>query len=304
MAISLDQFPVFLVVRLLENLNWSERKTLISLNKKLNGISKSDSFFMWCCERLAKENGVYVISDKVLLSGESWKARFLDLYPLHKMWSPDLKKSNVKLAHSYQISDRSEDEIESPKKKKFKINVFARFRPKSAAIVQPDNIEVDENATNNFSINLPLHQRLALIKMSNNLVSNKSALKILSEEGSWFGNKGKSDPSFYPLDGEVDTDGLELISESESSEVDNISGNGKAGNPKEMVASIQLVDSGTRKVVVLAPEVGFREFIFNGVFPHNTTQRYFYDASVSRQVMDFMNGFNSTTIVFGQVSCS
>lgn len=294
---SLDRFPTFLFIRLLENLDWPDRSILISLNKKLNGISKSDSFFMWCCERLALENGIYVLSDKILLTGESWKARFLELFPLRNMWSPDHTKSNLKLAHSYQISDRHDEDKKSPKK--FKINVFARFRPKSAS-----NIDIDENASTTASVNLPLHQRLALIKMSNNLNSNKSALKILSEEGKWFSNNGKRDPSFYSLDGVVDSEtSLEPICDDENIEViGNGSSNVNGNSQKEMVASIQLVDSGTKRVVVLAPEVGFREFIFDGVFSQDTTQKYFYDASVSRQVMDFMNGFNSTTIVFGQVS--
>lgn len=65
------------------------------------------------CRRLALEHGVYVPPS--LPSGESWRAVFFELYELRKMWN------------AHQSADVSE--LKSNGTDRFKINVFARFRP-------------------------------------------------------------------------------------------------------------------------------------------------------------------------------
>ena len=61
------------------------------------------------CRRLALEHGVYV--PPALPSGESWRAVFFELYELRNMWN----------AHQSELKSNDTD--------RFKINVFARFRP-------------------------------------------------------------------------------------------------------------------------------------------------------------------------------
>src|SRR5690606_11786313 len=72
----------------------------------------------------------------------------------------------------------------------FKISVYARFRP-----LGDSNAIKNGNATNNdtgadggheVEVTLPLYQRLAMIKMSHNLKSNRDALRVLTSEGGWF----------------------------------------------------------------------------------------------------------------------
>lgn len=65
---------------------------------------------------------------------------------------------------------------------RFKISVYARFRPKRTNYA--DGSEIDHSKEK--AVTLPLHQRLSMIRMSHRLTSNISALKILAAEGQWF----------------------------------------------------------------------------------------------------------------------
>lgn len=71
----------------------------------------------------------------------------------------------------------------------------------------------------------------------------------------------------------------------------------------KVIAGVQSVDPDSGRVVMIAPDVGLREFAFDDVIPPNgpaSTQRSAYDKVARRLVMDFLNGFNSTAIVYGQ----
>ncbi len=43
-----------------------------------------------------------------------------------------------------------------------------------------------------------------------------------------------------------------------------------------------------------------REFSFDGVFQPNTTQRNVYETTTENLVVDVINGFNATVIMYGQ----
>ena len=61
----------------------------------------------------------------------------------------------------------------------YKINVYARFRPiidRNTTSITSSNEDGSEEG--NVIVSLPLHQRLALIKMSKNITNNKAALKV------------------------------------------------------------------------------------------------------------------------------
>ena len=56
------------------------------------------------------------------------------------------------------------------------------------------------------------------------------------------------------------------------------------------------------KVVVIAPDVGLREFNFDGVLPVKASNTSSYDLLARRLVMDFLNGYNGTCIAYGQTA--
>eukprot|EP01035_Chromulina_nebulosa_P005843 gene5843-7915_t len=60
------------------------------------------------------------------------------------------------------------------------------------------------------------------------------------------------------------------------------------------------IDAMNGRVVMVAPDVGLREFTFDGVLSERSSQRTVYDSSSRRLVMDFLNGFNATVMVYGQ----
>jgi hypothetical protein len=164
-------------------------------------------------------------------------------------------------------------------KEHFKINVYARFRP------QNDEIQYEHK-----QITLPLHQRLGLIKLSCNLKSNREALRVLKEEGSWFGKKWEEQQSQQQSRRGKGGGGVTVS---------------KPSDPKKLTttplhAQIQHVDVGSGRVVVMTPDVGIREFSFDGVFPAPCDQKSVYDIAGSRLVTDVINGFNATAIMYGQ----
>ena len=263
---SLEHLPSTIIIKLLENLDWNERNIFMCLTKKNYEFSKSDMFFIFCCELLSKESAVYSCGQDTL--NETWKSRFKYAYQFRNLWSYAPKQLTVQtLHHSYQISDRIGTDIIDEASKKFKINVFARFRPVN--IKQSESHSENDKSSN---VNLPLHQRLALIKLSNNLKSNKDALKILIEEGNWFDRKW-NDSSFYSLDAhanenkelrcgneeedhnqscgagrvEFDEQGfiIRAASDKENNDVNTSSNDGM-----HMVASIQVVDPVENRIVV------------------------------------------------------
>ena len=68
-----------------------------------------------------------------------------------------------------------------------------------------------------------------------------------------------------------------------------------------MIARVQSIDPGTGSVVVVAPDVGLRQFTFDSVLPPTCSQQLAFDTTTRRLVMDFINGFNATALVYGQV---
>ena len=63
---------------------------------------------------------------------------------------------------------------------------------------------------------------------------------------------------------------------------------------------MQSLDPEFNRLVMVTPDVGMREFAFDGVFPTDVKQRTVYDKVARRLVMDCLNGFNTTAIVYGQ----
>lgn len=240
-----------LALNILEYCSFEERGRASSLSKKWNELMTSDIAYRWMCVRLVIENKVY--SSLKLSPGVSWKNMFLDMFRLRNLW-------------------RYVDQIGCRNETMTKVNVYARFRP-----LDSEKVLIDSKA-----ITLPLHQRLELIKLSCGFKSNREALHLLKEEGSWFGKK------------------WDTLATKE-----NVAGNGKSRLPLKkssvpLVADIQSVDPGSGRVVIMTPDVGLREFSFDAVLPQSCDQKKVFDVVASGLVTDVMNGINSTAIMYGQ----
>ena len=247
----------------LEFANWRERFIFFFLTCKENYKStRSDYFWRWLCKCLQNDCHLYVPTK--LAQGEPWKRFFHDLWSYRNLFTAS-------------TTDAPRDSTTHAPPSRFKINVFTRFKPLNES--DKENMSA---VGENDGVTLPLHQRLQLIKMSKKVKSNSAALKYLKEEGDWFGQKWRN------IHLEKGGKGDKTLSQ-----------NPQEQTKERLVASVQSLDSGTGRVVMVAPDVGLREFTFDGVFPPSCSQDFVYDTSAKRLVADFLNGFNASIIVYG-----
>eukprot|EP00596_Hydrurales_sp_CCMP1899_P005227 CAMPEP_0119050078 /NCGR_PEP_ID=MMETSP1177-20130426/68072_1 /TAXON_ID=2985 /ORGANISM="Ochromonas sp, Strain CCMP1899" /LENGTH=726 /DNA_ID=CAMNT_0007028065 /DNA_START=291 /DNA_END=2471 /DNA_ORIENTATION=- len=228
----------------------------------------------------------------------NYKGLFKELYLLKNMWKSrtiEEEESNNCIVNSLQAGDKN------------KISVYARFSPKRLQlndIVDENNENV--NGSNDQEVTLPLYQRLAMIKLSHNLKGNRQALKVLASEGGWFQSKWADiknrDVPEENQDSAVKSNRGEVFDTGNSSQERRVpTFTLKSGAQLEKItAAVQNVDPGTGRVVMIAPDVGLREFSFDGVFPERASQKTLYDTVARRLVGDFINGYNATAIVYGQ----
>jgi kinesin family protein 5 len=116
----------------------------------------------------------------------------------------------------------------------------------------------------------------------------------LKEEGSWFGKKW-TDIDLKTQEQEEDKENM-----AENSSKHKQTNKFQLKRSAPLTADIQSVDPGSGRVVIVAPDVGMREFCFDGVLPSNATQTQVYDRIASGLVVDVMNGCNATGIMYGQ----
>lgn len=271
MFFSLKVHP--LTLRILEYSTFNERGLVFTLSKEYFKYGTTDLVYRWLCYRLTIERKVY--SPLKLSPGMTWKKTFLELYKIRNLWVGDAHTTIVGQSESFQ----------SISKENFKINVYARFRPLN------EEIQFEHK-----QITLPLHQRLGLIKLSCNLKSNRDALRVLKEEGSWFGKKWKEHHQQFKS--EHKSEQKNNNNDDSSSAANRVSQ--KKSQTTPLHAHIQHIDVGSGRVIVMTPDVGIREFSYDGVFPATCEQKTVYDIAGLRLVADVINGFNSTLIMFGQ----
>lgn len=275
------------MLHVMEYSTWKDRAEVTTLTKSTADIAHSENYYRWMCQRLEKENFLHV-PDRISINS-SWKSRFLDMYKMRNYWSP-LGEQNV-------VERR---DVDFNYINKTKINVFARFRPLPKSCQE----SMDDNKENIVEVTLPLHQRLRMIKMSHNIKSNKKALKVLAAEGGWFHNKWsclakESPPSAKRGKYYKDTDYLNI----ENSESDSYHGYNPSLSGisvEKTTANIETIDPEQGRVVVVAPDIGLREFRFDGVFSEQSQQHSLYDECIRHHVHDLFNGFNATALVYGQ----
>ena len=162
------------VLAVLAYCSWEDRYEVFLISRKFLNFQTDDLFWKWMCSRLEAENSVY--SPSVIPTSLTFRKLFQELYPLNQMWSA-IDGNDTELLDELQSGDKR------------KISVYARFcprRPKADALKVIDENDENENIEEKddaMEVTLPLHQRLAMIKMSHRLTNNRQALKVLTSEG-------------------------------------------------------------------------------------------------------------------------
>ena len=292
----------------LKYLTWKERVAVICLDK--NGaydVMQRGETWNMLASIMAETHVLYV--PKTLPTGETWRRLFFEmLWPLRNMW--DGEAAIAADAAAAERGSEVDDEDAAPFKllpkttngrDGFKVSVFARFKPvpekpavaaeaeaeAGAAAVAAKEKEVKQEEEE--EITLPLHQRLALIKLSRGLKTNRAALKVLMQEGSWFGKK---------WDGVRDDE--RKANEAAGRYNSPLKTPAQIAPREKLIASVQSLDPAMGRCVMVGKDVGLREFSFDGVLPPTIRQDQVYDGFCRKLVIDFLNGFNACVIGYGQ----
>ena len=169
-----------------------------------------------------------------------------------------------------------------------KIVVCARFKPKQEDRVGKENNDTLNKTTS--SITLPLHQRLTLIRISQNLKSSREALQILQNQGGWFHDKWQQT---RPKENDEDETTFmeQRIDEAMTTTPRSSSSLG---------GGVHTIDSNSSRVILVDPIKGLREFAFDNVLPDKSTQQNTYEGSAKLLVSDLINGKNATCLAYGQ----
>lgn len=314
----------------MEYLPWETRWEVQQLSKSWHRNTNTLAFYRFLCQRLALEQGVYIPMSPPV--GESWRTLFKEAYKLRHLW---LGSKPLEIVGTTQ----KESSMRS------KISVFVKFRPDVKNSNRNEEIgdkEDDEKKQREHGVTLPLHQKLAMIRLSHNIKSNRKALRLLTEEGSWFSAKWaelsveeeevvtvqnideprdendensphnksevlesdikKKTTTFTTFEGRSQNRRLMALKAAKRRQE---LAHGHVADPhskhqQHLISKVQSLDPISGRVIMLMPDVGLREFSFNGVLSGSSSQSYAYDLCTKRLVMDLLNGFNATAIVYGQ----
>ena len=250
----------------------STRNNCIFLSKRYHKILTSEESFRWRLERMHIERGIYTPTE--FGNKHSWKSIFVKQHKRRNLWnaSQELSSENLDL--------RQVSRIETPQQKSLntRISVCVRIKPKKSDLKQDTNEKVS----------LPLHQRLALIKVSNNMNSNREALSVLVQNGEWFNSKWAKTNKKRAIDGR---NGYEME-------------NGCASNVPQtsyhLNQGLHSVDTRTNTILAIDSTKGIREYNFDSVFDGTSSQTLIFDKAAKRLAGDLVNGFNCTLFTYGQ----
>ena len=160
------------------------------------------------------------------------------------------------------------------------IAVAVRFRPASK--------RERANAEKRTKVVLPLYQRLQLIRAqqsgSKKNMGIGESLQVLKDSGEWFGDKWAAE------------DAARAAKEGTAEQSLKVE---KPHPADQGFARVETVDSSNGEVVMVAPKVGLRRFKFQSVLPSTASQTYVYDTAPRQLIMDFLNGFNASIVVYG-----
>ena len=218
------KLPVDALLYILDFLPWKDRANCFVLSKWTASFSNTEYCWRYLCGRLTIEESLYIPPDLQLFKEDNWKNIFLKYFrgPLR-----------------YSISKRNDE---------FQSSVYVRFRPNVR------EIDCSIDAVHDTSIDIPLHQRLQMIKAQYNCDNNES-LRIL------FGGVQKNDdPWKHALVSELFQDSSsEQFSASDTlgdtSSIQTSEIRGQLINPKP---GVLLLANNT--VTMCDPKVGLRSF--------------------------------------------
>jgi len=185
MMSNINDMPVWILI-ILEFSSWRERSSLMVLSKRWwNSTHRDYKFYRFLCTRLSAEHHVYIPS--IIPTKDTWRSVFVEMYHLRSLWYQSEVASNARDSIG-NLDTAVVQKYRAPVKERFKISVYARFRPSDGVSLSQGDKDVGTQKKS-LEINLPLHQRLSMIRLARNLTSTKEALKVLASEGDWFERK-------------------------------------------------------------------------------------------------------------------
>lgn len=240
------------------------RKKSMFLCKRYTSLLTTESAYRWRLERLHMEYGVYAHLSLEQSSEECpLKTLFLESISKRDLWR-NASEEFLEVNPSKKVT-LNKDECS------FHIKVSVRFRP----------LRVVDTSKRTKCVTLPLHQKLSMIKIENNVRSNSEALNILKSEGEWFHNAW--------MNIEKDQCGM-------NSNHLNLDRN---KHEPSMVCGIDSINPNESSVVIIDPTKGLRTFLFDHVFPENCNENAVYIRTVQPLITDFINGMNASCLVYG-----
>mmetsp|Transcript_34120 Transcript_34120/g.102048 ORF Transcript_34120/g.102048 Transcript_34120/m.102048 type:complete len:813 (-) Transcript_34120:2163-4601(-) len=273
--------------QVLEFSDTTSRVECVFLSKRHCKMLTSQESFKWRLVRLHHEHGIYF--PPTLPAGETWRSLFQSLFKQRHLWGTATEDDDGSATVHAQYDEKDEEvrplwqtRPASNTEENFNITVCARFKPLNDA-----GCAIKDSAV------LPLHQRLALIRVSNNLATNREALSILKEQGGWFKDKWNSLDTDQSLPGSTDTNSAETKQDRQFQDEE------ESNTPASLHCGIHEINPGAKRVVIVDRTKGLREFDFDYVFDGNCGQQPVYECSAARLVCDFINGFNATCLVYG-----
>ena len=172
------------------------------------------------------------------------------------------------------LSNEVKDNLIMEDPEKFHVQVCVRVKP----TLDDDSYKktaLKDKAT------LPLHQKLQLIRIDNKLTSNKQALGVLKDRGEWFKEK-------WEEDNDKDINNA-IKAKQEQLGLDD----------DHLRCGIHSIDYEKNHIFIVDSTKGLKKFNFDCVLPESSDQTYVYENSVTDLVGDFMNGVNTSCLVYG-----
>ena len=270
----------------------------ISVSRAHAKLLTSEVSFKWRNVRLHIENGIYFSPDinisinvnskrtgadaDVDASTNFWKQLFLQNYPKRNLWIAASRNKRQHCTRTSQDPRYGNDKSVH----KFQLTVSARFKPKG----------MDQAASTNTNqhqqkISLPLHQRLALIRMNRNITSQREAFKVLMHQGGWFGAMLQKSQAGEKLDYDADENDENI--ENENKYVSH-------ANSSSISGGVHLIDTVSNVAILVDRTKGLRRFEFDHVFCDKSTQETLYHQTTMPLIAEFINGYNATCLVYGQ----
>jgi len=261
--------PPAWLFELLQFVDLKDLDCVIRLNRSwARNLKNWPNFDRLLC--IIASNQYRLFCPETLPAGESWKAFFEELRASRSLWALNTDEE-VRRFQDPEI--RKRDQL---------VQVFARFRPAALPSSTP---EIDDDDDEPSEVKLPLHQRLAFIRLKegNNTLSTKGALRILQKQGEWF----QEEKEQQPLEGQSDSRGQ---TEQEQGDAEK----------QRFMFHVHSVNPETRHIMMTVPSIGVRNFFFQAVFPEDTSQQTIFDRVGFKLACDVVNGWNSTIFAYGQ----